>query len=81
MAEMKGAVDHRVYHRVGHAEEEYPGDVARIDAVGIEERVDDEDDLIRRPADNEGDDDERRQTNRPDLRLVEELSARRRIVR
>ena len=40
------AVDERVGHGVGHAEEEDPQYVALIDVAHVGERVHDEDDLV-----------------------------------
>ena len=68
VAEMESAVDERIDHRVGHAEEEDPGDVSCIYVVRINESVDDEDDLVGRPANYEGCNDERCQTQRANLR-------------
>ena len=41
-AEQTGAVDDRVHHRVGHAEEKYPDEISIVDVRNVHERVDDE---------------------------------------
>jgi len=52
------AVDERVDHRVRHPEEEDPQQVAVLDVAHVDERVDDEHNLVRCPADDERSDDD-----------------------
>ena len=59
---VKRAIDKRIDHRVGHAEEEDPEDVALVDVSEVGERVYDEDELVGRPADDERCDNDRRHT-------------------
>jgi len=72
---VKRAVDERVDHRVGHAEEEDPQNVAVLDVAHVDERVNDEDDLVRRPADDECGHEDGRHTERLDLGLREQTTA------
>jgi len=75
LAAVKRAVDERVDHRVGHAEEEDPQNVAVLDVTHVDERVDDEDDLVRRPADDERGHDDGSHTERFHLGLREQTTA------
>jgi len=72
---VKRSVDERVDHRVGHAEEEYPQDVAVLDLAHVGERVYDEDDLVGGPADYERSHDYCRHAQRLHLRLGEQTTS------
>jgi len=77
-AAVKRAVDEWIDHRVGHTEEEDPQNVAVFDVTHIDKRVDDEEYLIRCPADNESRDDDRRHTEGLHLRFGKHATAHRR---
>ena len=49
---MERTIDERVDHRVGHAEEEDPEKILVLDVAHIDERVNDENHLVRRPTDD-----------------------------
>ena len=53
-ADVEGPVYERVDHGVGHAKEEDPHGGALVDVAGVGEGKHNEDDIVRRPADNEG---------------------------
>lgn len=74
-AAVERTVDERIDHGVGHTEEEDPQNVAVFDVAHVDEGVDDEDDLVRCPADDEGRHNDGRHTERLYLRLGEQTIA------